>query len=185
MRNVLTVALVVLCAASVYAADGPRLEVSGAFSSQSSGGCCLPMTGPVPVGWDASVAADIWKTLSVVGVVSGNYETVQVQYPDGASSSPDHTRAYAFLGGPRLASRATGGFSFFGQVLFGVTQRAWSVDSSNLPAAVSNHGVNGYFAFQPGGGVDMSVNRRWAVRFQADDRLTPMQGLLPARWAIS
>ena len=45
--------------------------------------------------------------------------------------------------------------------------------------------MGNYFALQPGGGVDVHVNRRWAVRFEADDRLTPMQGLVPARWAIS
>lgn len=184
MRHTLIIPLLVascLVPAGVFAqrADGP-IEISGGLSSLASGACCLPMTGTVPLGWDTGVAVRLREWFSVVGAIGGDYETLQLQ----ATAAPaSHTRVYAFLGGPRVAIHGTQSVSVFGQVLLGATHHEAAFNDPSIPL-VGYSSVN-HFAWQPGGGVDISVGKRWAVRFEGDYRVTPIQGLVPPRTALT
>jgi len=61
----------VLLGVSSRASAQPSVEVSGGFSALTFGGCCLPTTGSVPVGWFSGVAAGLNSWLGVVGEVGG------------------------------------------------------------------------------------------------------------------
>src|SRR5712675_1430825 len=92
----------ILCAFTVFgagpvnAADRPPIEIVGGFSSLASGGCCLPATGSVPVGWYAELGIGFTDWFSLVGQLGGDYNTVQA-YPFPAV----HNRTYSWLAGPR------------------------------------------------------------------------------------
>jgi opacity protein-like surface antigen len=162
MKRVWCGVCVVSClavAASAKAADGGKLEVSGGYSSLRDQGASQNM----PSGWVASGLASINRWFGVVGEVGGSYRTPAVP-GDGMNV---HT--YAFLGGPRYTVRPGARVSVFGQALVG---------AARLSSGINGDSSRTDLAFQPGGGIDVAVTRRWGVRFEGDFRAIRESGTM-------
>ena len=70
---------------------------------------------------------------------------------------------HAFLAGSRFSVRPHGTVAVFGQVLFG------SASSNAVVANIESTTTD--LAIQPGGGVDVGVGPKWAVRLQGNYRV--------------
>ena len=183
-RTVVLLLLIGWCSASAAFAQGaqaPIIEISGGLSSLASGGCCGPSSGTVPLGWDTGVSVAVREWVSLAGTIGGDYETTQYSAP---GSPAVETRVYAFLAGPRFTLHAARTVSLFGQMMLGATHHEAAATVPNVPSSSGYSSVN-HFAWQPGAGTDISLGRRWAVRFEGDYRITPEPGLIPSRWAIT
>lgn len=131
----------------------PHYEVSGSYSyvrAESNGGFNLN-------GASATFAHRFTDNLSVLADVGG-YKFGGL--PPGLSSS-----MYMYLFGPRFSVRKWDRVIPFGQVLFGAGRL--NANSGGIDAGDNS------FAMSFGGGADLNIRRRWAVRmFQADYLLT-------------
>ena len=132
----------------------PRAEIFGGYSyARTNGGLNLN-------GWEASVSGNLSSYLGIVGDISGHY----------SSEYEANAHFYTFLGGPRFfyrGKRATA----FGHAMFGVTHLGAGVDILGFSLGLSDT----VFAMAFGGGLDLNVSKRLAVRaIQVD--------YLPIRW---
>jgi hypothetical protein len=143
---------------SAVAADGLPIEVSGGYSYLHD----QDAASNFPSGWVGSVSTVMNSRVSVVGEVGGSYQTLTS--PPGSVNS----HVYSFLGGARYTAHATAKVSVFGQALVGAARLSTSVDGAALPETD--------LAFQPGGGVDVSLAPKWAVRIQGDFRAIRVTG---------
>jgi hypothetical protein len=161
--KILIGALVVILstAASVRAGDHP-FELSGGYAYLND----HTITQHVPRGWTGGVATTVTSWLTIAGEVGDNY------VPAVAATS-NLTSLYSFLAGPRYVFRARERVSAFGQFLVG--------DVHASPGVYSAVATNDDLAYQPGGGVDISVAPRWAARFQGDFRAVRAAGTTQGR----
>jgi len=112
-----------------------------------------------PKGWLASGAMHVSNFLNVAGEVGGSYKSFEA-----VGSTPALAASiYNFMGGPRAVLRINPRLTPFAQVMFGGVRVG-----NNLGGYVTE------FAWQPGGGVDIRVSERVAVRLQADYRFIPV-----------
>ena len=170
---VCVIGLWVIPAIVAEAADPPPLEFSGGFSVLSPGAPCgLPTRYTTPTGWDTGIAVHLWERLTALGTVGGDHQTVTLNFR-GAPAL--HARTYAFLAGPRVTVHPARNVSVFGQVLFGATHRRATVSA---PSALLGDLAVSHFTWQPGGGVDIGLSRRWAVRLEGGYRFTPVDVLV-------
>ena len=139
--------LIVLASLPAMAQEVPKVEVFGGYSW--SGGNFH--------GWNASVTGNINKRLGIVADFSGHYGSEL-----GLVRVDQH--AHSFLFGPRLSFRGKR-LTPFVYGLFGATRFAESaVINGQHVSAVSNG-----FSLAVGGGLDIKVNDRIAIRaFQLD-----------------
>jgi hypothetical protein len=105
----------------------------------------------VPRGWTGGVAGTVTPWLTIAGEVGDSYLP--------ASATSNLTSLYSFLAGPRYVFRAGGRLSVFGQFLVGDVHAGSGVYSA---LASSND-----LSYQPGGGVDIGVARRWGPTSRA------------------
>lgn len=142
-----SICLVFLAFVPAIAQEVPKAEVFGGYSW--SGGNFH--------GWNASVTGNVTKRFGIVADFSGHYGSEL-----GLVRVNQH--AHSFLFGPRLSFRGKR-LTPFVYGLFGVTRFAESaVISGQHLSAVSNG-----FSLAAGGGLDIQVNDRIAVRaFQLD-----------------
>jgi hypothetical protein len=143
---------------AAMAADGVPLDVSGGYSYLHD----QDASSNFPSGWTGSVSAGINPRLSVVGELGGSYQTLTT--PSGNVTG----HIYSFLGGARYTAYSAGKVSVFGQALIGAARSSLGADSTVSPEAD--------LAFQPGGGVDVTLAPKWAVRVQGDFRAVHMNG---------
>ncbi len=145
MRKVLLFAsLVFLFCAMVVAQDAPKVEVFGGYSYFRTLNLTDIVPSPIEIslnGWNAALTGYVHKNFGLTADFSGVY---------GSPWDPAvHTHSYLF--GPTFrvpGKRVTG----FAHALFGGVH-------NNLAGT----GANG-FAMAFGGGVDVSVNKRVAIR---------------------
>ena len=142
-----SMSLVFLALVSVVAQEVPKVEVFGGYSW--SGGNFH--------GWDTSVTGNVTKRFGLVADFSGHYGSEL-----GLVRVDQH--AHSFLFGPRLSFRGKR-LTPFVYGLFGATRFAESaVINGQRLSAVSNG-----FSLAVGGGLDIKVNDRIAIRaFQLD-----------------
>jgi hypothetical protein len=107
-------------------------------------------------GWSLELARSVTPHLSVVGEAGGNYYSVD--YSNGWSESH---RVYTFTAGPRVNTSRNDKVIGFVQLLAGVTRVSSTLRN---PPEPDFNGSSSGFAIQPGGGVDVKVARRAAVR---------------------
>jgi outer membrane immunogenic protein len=120
------------------------------------GGCaCFYMQGGRA---DADLRLHHW--LSAVAEVGG-------AHANKINSSGDSVGRITYLFGPRVTHRSGRGFSVFGQALFG---GAHGFDGYFPKSTTSSSSANS-FAFSTGGGVDLSLSGRVAVRLLHADYL--------------
>jgi hypothetical protein len=115
-----------------------------------------------PAGWMASAGAHLGGLLEAVGEVSGSAKTVAIP------GEKPKLRVYTFMAGPRFTRRAHAGINPFAQVLFGSARASTSL--LGVRETVTD------FSYQPGGGIDMNLTRRFGARFEGDYRIVRAAG---------
>jgi hypothetical protein len=113
-----------------------------------------------PTGWNGSAALNLKRWFSLVADAGGNYAS-----DDGYS-----TREHAVAGGVRLRYSWTAA-SIYLQLLGGV-----GTFGSNLGESLTGPAV------QSGLGVDVSVSRRWAIRFETGGRVVTYESVASPYW---
>ncbi|HEX6975800.1 MAG TPA: outer membrane beta-barrel protein [Vicinamibacterales bacterium] len=123
------------------------------------------------LGWAASVGGSLTRSIEIVGEVGGNYQTVSVPEAD----TDFKIKMHSFLGGVRFGTHGkVGGFV---QALAGGTHVSFGLSScGNIPVEFcddvrSQDTSKTFFTLQPGGGVDVAIAKRAALRFQGDYRV--------------
>ena len=101
-------------------------------------------------------SAGLSSKFSVVGELGGSYQTLTT--PSGDVMG----RIYSFLGGARYTAHSAGKVWVFGQALIGAARSSLSAGGTVSPETD--------LAFQPGGGLDVMLAPKWAVRVQGDFR---------------
>jgi outer membrane immunogenic protein len=148
--------------ASAGAQDVPLAEVGADYNyvhtNAPPGGCgCFSMHGG-----DGWLAYNFSHSFSAVGLLSAQRAS------NVAGSGADLTLT-SYLIGPRYSWRRSGRFIPFGQLLLGGAHAAGSF----APGSAGNPGSSNAFAMTAGGGLDVELTKRFAVRaFQADYYLT-------------
>jgi len=161
--------LVLLGAAPLFAADTPRLELSGAYAVMHDS----DRSETFPFGWVASAAGNVNTWFGVVAEVGGSYRNCE-NCQRGPFASQNfrgtdlHLKVHTFLGGPRVASHALSAITPFGQVLFGGTHVSGGIEWDGA--------LNTGFTYQPGGGVDVRVTPKVGIRLEGDYRVIRTSG---------
>ena len=135
-------------AAPARAAEDGKLEIAGGYSLLRDPAASENFQGGV-----ASVAGRVTSWLDIVGEIGTNAQKASL--PTDVSQN-----VHAFVAGPRYIVRPKQTVALFGQVLVGAAV-------SNTVAAGSSRTE---LAIQPGGGVDVGVGSKWAVRFEGSFR---------------
>jgi|SoiMethySBSTD1v2_1073268.scaffolds.fasta_scaffold05229_9 hypothetical protein len=143
-------AMVVLVPASLWAQETPGAEVFGGFSLLTIKDSGARVT---PIGWQASVTANVTERFGVVGDFGGAYK-------DDATNCPSCS-LYSFLGGVRVGHRVEKA-TIFAHALYGGTRMS------------SGGGSETNFTMGYGGGVDINTSEKLAVRIIQFDWL-PMR----------
>ena len=151
-------AVLLLAAISTQAQESyPKVEIYGGYSFFNSNQFPDRENLNTP-GFGASIAGNLSKNFGLAAEISGHYG--QVTLPGlvpGATVPEFDADVYTFLLGPRVTSRKTG-FDLFGHVLFGGARTKVEGFESDTD-----------FAMAVGGGLDINVSKRIAVRiFQVD-----------------
>ena len=162
-----TVALLLLAAGftanqTAWAQSGSRVEVGADYnyvrSNAPAGGCgCFALNGG-----SAWLAFNFSRSLGVVGEIAS-------QNASNVSSSGADLTLTSFLAGPRYTWTRDGRFAPFAQALLGGAHAGGTLapGSSGLPGSANA------FAMIAGGGLDIGLTRRIALRaFEADYYLT-------------
>jgi hypothetical protein len=143
--------------ASAQAASDPPWQVATSYSFLQEQGLGGAPSTTYPKGWVASVDRRLGGSrLAVVGEVGGNYHTNLVVETESL---------YGFLGGLRIDLVRFGPARVFVQGLVGLERFA--------EPGFSERGV----ALQPGGGVDVAVTHRIAIRAGGDFRAVGVEGV--------
>jgi len=160
------IALVLVVAAPRHAAaqDERRVELAGGYSLMRD----YEGNATFPRGWFASVAGDIAGPVALVGDASGSYKSM------GGLDVDVSTNIHTFMGGPRLAWRASRVAPYV-QMLFGAARfsTTFALAGERLSEA------RNYFTMAPGGGIDIPFSSRGAVRVGANLRLIRSETYTP------
>ena len=162
--------LIVLGAATPLRAQEPAtVDVAGGYAFShiiDNEGTSLP------AGWFASVGGYLTPHVAIVGEGTGAYKSESLTFSNaGLTFSADvKLRLYTFQAGPRFASRS-GSTTVFGQVLAGGATISASGSATGLGFNRSSDTSKTYFAFTPGGGVDVRATEHLGVRFLANFQL--------------
>ncbi|HUO15544.1 MAG TPA: hypothetical protein VMX38_11210 [Verrucomicrobiae bacterium] len=109
-------------------------------------------------GWEASLKVPVYKFVAVTADLSGHYGTTVIQ-GNGLPSASVSRVSYMF--GPTASLRKER-FALFAHALFGgMTNKFGTFGSGEDTATVPTYTV---FASALGGGVDLNMVSRWAVR---------------------
>jgi hypothetical protein len=111
-------------------------------------------------GWNASATFPAAPRIGVVTDFSGYYPG----FNPGCNGCGQHAKIHTFLVGPQF-SASRGRVTPFARFLLGDTHMSTAIDS--LPNYIT-FTSNNSFTFGGGGGVDVRVSRRFALRGQAD-----------------
>jgi len=140
----------------------PQVEVALGYTyvrarSVVPGGCCFNMNGG-----SASVAVGINRWLSLAGEFGGYY-TGNVQGTGNSLS------VFPFIFGPRFSYRRNDRVTPFAQGLFGGGHAGGTLYTQAFQSGAAPPSARTAFAMAVGGGLDVNVTQRWAIRaFQAD-----------------
>ena len=161
---VMFLAMLGMTAQAAFADPPPTFEIGGLYSVHHND------AGTFPLGWLFAVGGNLTggtsgedrvMDLFLVGEISGAYKTV-------GTYSDETIREHTFLGGVKLAGAAAKSATPFVQVLSGVGNIGVGSGAESLSTNA--------FAFQTGGGVDVRMGARAALRVQADYRLLRKEG---------
>lgn len=148
MRKLITLmAIVVIVSGGVLAQETPKLESFLGYSYLRSDAQTFGAADNLDLhGWNAAFQVNANKWLGIKADFSGHYE------PDSSTDSKSHS----FLAGPVFTLRGDR-LSPFSHVLLGVVRDE------------NNSGEDTGFGMAVGGGLDVTLSRKFALRlFQAD-----------------
>jgi hypothetical protein len=150
LRTFIMLGLLFGVSVSVWGQEVPKAELFGGYS----------YAGGNFHGWDTSLTGNLNKWFGVTANFSGHY---------GQEQNPiflEHQRALMYLGGPRFTLRRGRRLSPFAYALFGVINyRVKATAGGRTLGSASDTGFN----MALGGGLDVTVNDRFAIRaFQLD-----------------
>jgi len=156
-------------AVPLFAADTPKVELSGAYSFMHE----TNRSEDFPAGWVASATGNLNTWVGVVTEVSGSYRTcTNCQRGPFASQTLRgtnlHTRIHTYMAGPRVASHALSVVTPFAQVLFGGAHMSGGTEFDGA--------LNTGFTWQPGAGVDVRIAPNVGIRLQGDYRRVRTSG---------
>ncbi len=138
MKIILLVGLVALTGLPALGQDYPKAEVFFGGSLLRADGA--PRGQQLFGGWQASVNGNFSETFGLTADLGGQYRSISGQ----------RVSQYEYLFGPRLTMRGEGATAFSHVLFGGVT--------------ATGGGTNTGFAMGVGGGVDINVGRRVAIR---------------------
>ncbi len=161
--------LFVLGAVPLFAADTPRVELSGGYSFMHD----TDRSEDFPAGWAVSAIGNVKSWIGVVTEVGGNYRVCKnCQRGPFASQKLRgtnlHPRVQTYMGGPRVASHAFSAVTPFAQVLFGGSHMSGGTEFVGS--------LNTGFTYQPGAGIDVRVAPNVGIRLQGDYRVIRTSG---------
>lgn len=177
MRRVLLIAsvcfLLPLCA---KAQETPSAEVFGGYSYLHG------ETGRDLHGWNGSVAANLNKWFGLVVDVSGHYDSSSSNFVVTIPDSPTlpglpplafrvkmDTKIHTIMVGPRFSYRKIEKITPFAHALFGVSRTHQEVQTVSASFESFSSDNNTTFAMAIGGGLDVNLSKRLALRvIQAD-----------------
>jgi hypothetical protein len=143
--------------ALAQAAPDPPVRIAIGYSFLQEQGLGGAPSTTYPKGWVATVDRQLGQSrFAVVGDVGGNYHTNLVVETESL---------YGFLGGLRIDVVRFGAVRVFVQGLVGLERFA--------EPGLSERGL----AFQPGGGIDLVVTHRIAIRAEGDFRAAREEGV--------
>jgi hypothetical protein len=151
--------------ADAVAQEGGPVEIAGGYSYMRD----YDGDATFPRGWFASIGADVAGPVGVVGDVSGSYKSM------GGLDVDLSVSVHTVTGGPRLIWRSDRVAPYV-QVLFGLARIAttFELPDETLSASQNN------FVMVPGGGLDIRVSERSALRVGANLRLIRSETTTPA-----
>ncbi len=147
-------ALLALAGAPARAADAPSAELFGGYSYTRNGDQGLN-------GGEASLAIRLTRWIGAEADVSDHY----------ASALGTKTSRLFFMGGPRFAYRGAG-LTIFTHYLAGGVRSGSGLNVLGVDITQTRTD----FAMAFGGGVDIGISERWAVRAQGDYALIRAEG---------
>jgi len=164
--SIAAVMLLTISSSSVVAQE-PHVEFSGGYSLLHVNSASMNF----PKGWFGSAGGRValgkfrkdW--FGIVGEVSGNEKTVR---PLGFDL---HLTALSLMGGAKFVAHEWRQLTPFGQFLVGMTREGANSEPLHVDGSAS------HFAYQPGGGVDVGVSSRWAIRAEVSWRLIGTTGI--------
>jgi opacity protein-like surface antigen len=160
MNRLLSLGLaVLLLAACAMAQSGDHGEVFGGYSYINKDFTLTLPTGGL-TGWNASVTFKVVRHVGIVTDFSGYYPG----YTYGCVGCGQSAKVFSFLFGPQ-ASFTVGRVTPFARFLFGDSHVHTAADGiANLNTFTSNNS----FTYGAGGGADVRLTRRLALRGQVD-----------------
>jgi opacity protein-like surface antigen len=158
------------------AQDTPKFEVFGGYSYANASRLSTPDRRNMN-GWNASLTGNFNQWVGIVGDVSGYYGssgafpialgaclTSSCVFTPIAANA--HSTVHTFLFGPQVSWRRSGVIPF-AHVLLGAGHQSLKI-TTNPPLGSPFHNTSGGFAMALGGGVDIPLTDRLALRFQPD-----------------
>ena len=157
MRKIAFLAIIVFMPLFLVAQDAPKAELFGGYSYLRSSGNSFN-------GWEGQATANLGRYFGVTRDVSGHYRTlISASLPGISAAANQHL--YNFLFGPTATARF-GNHAVFGHALFGAAH-------SSLGAGITIPIIGGVstgvttanaFAMALGGGLDIGLSSRFAIR---------------------
>jgi opacity protein-like surface antigen len=142
----------------------PRIEIFGGYSYLRLDDAVSPRDRDLN-GFNTSFTANLTSFLGITAEFSGHFSDINI-----AGTQVDHD-AYFVAVGPRVALRKFERFTPYLHILVGMARRDVDFNGA-LPIGLNSVSSSG-IALIVGGGVDLNVNPRLAVRlFQTDYILT-------------
>jgi opacity protein-like surface antigen len=165
------IAFVVSVVPNVHAQDDPPppLDVGISFAYMHENYLQTNLT----TGWVLSVQRHVNDHFVLVGEGNGNYWHTHA-FPQFI---PYSVWVHSIQAGPRLQAHASDRLTVFGQVLAGWVRRSRTNPGSII--VPENQGDINTLGFQPGGGVDVRINRKVAVRLEGDYRFLKSTDVVP------
>lgn len=153
--------------AAAQTAPAPKVELAGGYQWLHGGSETLKK------GWFTDLAVSVSPTISVEAQVDGSYNNMTASTSNnGVNVSVDGTHhVYHAMGGVRITNRKDKAASAFAHALAGVQRQNAAVTATVTGAATATQSGSASisdFAVEAGGGVNIRVGRRAALRFGGD-----------------
>jgi opacity protein-like surface antigen len=158
MPKSVMLATIVLLPFILVAQDAPKTEIFGGYSYLRNNGNSFN-------GWEGQATVNFNRYVGVTADVSGHYRNAIAFAPVTLVSFTAHQHLYNFLFGPTITARF-GKHAAFGHALFGAAHSSLNT-GVNLPiiGGIATNVTSGTaFAMALGGGVDIGLTRRFAIR---------------------
>jgi len=173
MRKLVSVGILIfgLCLAAVAADDTPKVEVYGGFSFLHIDDNGLNAPKRNFAGWDTEFQYNITKLLGITADIGGNYGRIEPNVPNSHS--------YNYVFGPTFSFRREH-VTMFAHTLFGENTISDNIiPNPNCGPFCST--TDSAFAMTWGGGLDVKLTQRFALRLGQLDWLYTRHNLVPLR----